>query len=212
MTRTVVGRGAAWAWWITLALATVIALYGMAYVVIGAPMYPPGLRDSFLTRPWGINPHAFFGTFALLLGALQLHPRSRDRRPLHRRLGTAYVISCMAVGVAGLYMAPYAFGGWVSRSGFATLAVLLLATTARAYVLARRRRITEHRRWMLRSYALIFAAVTLRVELPLLTAAFDDFTPAYLTVAWLSWVPNLLAVEWYVRRAATVLRAAPSTA
>jgi len=208
MTDASARSGATKAWWVVLALASVIALYGMAYVVIGAPMYPPGLRASFLARPWGINPHAFFGTFALLLGALQLHPRSRDRRALHRRIGTVYVISCTAVGVAGLYMAPYAFGGWVSRLGFATLGVLLLVTTGRAYVLARRRRITEHRRWMLRSYALIFAAVTLRIELPLLTIAFQDFTPAYLLVAWLSWVPNLLVMEWYLRRARPALRIA----
>jgi uncharacterized membrane protein len=180
----------------------------MAYVVIGAPMYPPGLRASFLARPWGINPHALFGTVALFLGALQLHPRSRDRSALHRRVGTAYVIACTAVGAAGLYMAPYAFGGWISRLGFAMLGVLLLVTTGRAYVLARQRRITEHRRWMVRSYALIFAAVTLRIELPLLTMAFQDFTPAYLVVAWLSWVPNLLVVEWYLRRASSTLQVA----
>jgi len=61
---------------------------------------------------------------------------------------------------------------------------------------------------MVRSYALIFAAVTLRIELPLLTAAFHDFTPAYLVVAWLSWVPNLLVVEWYLRRTSPALRVA----
>jgi uncharacterized membrane protein len=208
MTASSARFGATKAWWAMVALAAVIALYGMAYVVIGAPMYPPGLRASFLARPWGINPHAFFGTFALLLGALQLHPRSRDRRTLHRRIGTVYVISCAAVGAAGLYMSPFAFGGLVSRLGFATLGVFLLVTTGRAYVLARQRRISEHRRWMLRSYALIFAAVTLRIELPLLTIAFQDFTPAYLVVAWLSWVPNLLVVEWYLRRTSPALRVA----
>jgi hypothetical protein len=57
---------------------------------------------------------------------------------------------------------------------------------------------------MLRSYALIFAAVTLRIELPLLIMALGEFTPAYQVVAWLSWVPNLLWAEWYVRRTANV--------
>jgi hypothetical protein len=53
---------------------------------------------------------------------------------------------------------------------------------------------------MLRSYALVFAA-TLRIELPLLIMAFGEFTQV---VAWLSWVPNLLWAEWYVRRTANV--------
>jgi hypothetical protein len=49
---------------------------------------------------------------------------------------------------------------------------------------------------------LIFAAVTLRIELPLLVMAFGDFTPAYRVVSWLCWVPNLLWAEWYIRRTA----------
>jgi hypothetical protein len=57
---------------------------------------------------------------------------------------------------------------------------------------------------MLRSYALVFAAVTLRIELPLLVMAFGEFTPAYQAVAWVSWVPNLLWAEWYVRRTAAI--------
>ena len=57
---------------------------------------------------------------------------------------------------------------------------------------------------MLRSYALVFAAVTLRIELPLLTMGFGDFTPAYQVVAWLSWVPNALWAEWYIRRSGNV--------
>ena len=58
---------------------------------------------------------------------------------------------------------------------------------------------------MLRSYALVFAAVTLRIELPLLTMAFGDFTPAYQVVAWLCWVPNALWAEWYIRRGKNVV-------
>ena len=50
-------------------------------------------------------------------------------------------------------------------------------------------------------YALIFGAVTLRIWLPLLIIAYQgQFVPAYRWVAWLSWVPNALFVEWIIRR------------
>jgi uncharacterized membrane protein len=180
--------------------------YALAYVVVGAPLYPPNLSASFLARPWGINPHALFGSLALGLGILQFNRWLILRhRPWHRALGTVYVVSALVVGLAGLYMSVYSFGGMVTHIGFGMLAVLLLWTTAQAYLSARARAIAAHRRWMLRSYALIFAAVTLRIELPLLIMAFGDFTPAYQVVAWLSWVPNLLWAEWYVRRTASVL-------
>ena len=188
-------------WWVVLVLATAISAYALAYVVVGAPMYPPTLRDSFLARPWGITPHALFGSVALGLGALQFNRWLLMRyRALHRTLGKVYVVSSLGVGAAGLYMSMYSFGGVITHVGFGTLAVLLLWTTARAYQPARARAIAVHRQWMLRSYVLIFAAVTLRIELPLLAMSFGDFTPAYRLVSWLCWVPNLLWAEWYIRR------------
>jgi uncharacterized membrane protein len=191
------------AWWLVALLALPIVGYAMAYVIVGEAVYPSNLAASFLARPWGIYPHAFFGSVALGLGALQFNRWLLIRhRRIHRTLGTIYVAAATFVGLAGLYMSIYSFGGPVTHLGFGMLAVLLLWTTARAYVAARARTIVIHRQWMLRSYALIFAAVTLRIELPLLIMAFGDFTPAYQVVAWLSWVPNLLWAEWYVRRTA----------
>ena len=63
--------------------------------------------------------------------------------------------------------------------------------------------IAAHRRWMTRSYALTFATVTLRLWLPRLAAIFP-FETAYQTVSWLAWVPNLLIVEWAIRRNVTL--------
>ncbi|MEZ4863447.1 MAG: hypothetical protein R3C14_19165 [Caldilineaceae bacterium] len=33
-----------------------------------------------------------------------------------------------------------------------------------------------------------------------MTAVGLDFIVAYRTVAWLAWIPNLLVVEWWIRR------------
>jgi len=117
-----------------------------------------------------------------------------------RILGRIYVISCLVIGTAGIYMAVYSFGGWITHLGFGTLGVLLLLTTLAGYLAIRRHDVERHRDWMIRSYALIFAAVTLRIELPLLIASFGDFTPAYLVVSWLCWVPNAIVGEALVRR------------
>lgn len=50
---------------------------------------------------------------------------------------------------------------------------------------------------MVRNFALTFAGVMLRLELPLLSAAFG-FEIAYMMVAWTSWMPNLLVAQWLV--------------
>jgi hypothetical protein len=62
--------------------------------------------------------------------------------------------------------------------------------------------IDRHRAWMLRNYSLTFAAVTLRIYLPLAAAVLHfDFIPAYRVISWLCWVPNLIVAEILARRA-----------
>ncbi len=84
--------------------------------------------------------------------------------------------------------------------GFGLLAVLWLFTTANAYRHIRLGDRVAHRRWMIRSYALTFAAVTLRIYLPLSQVAGLPFDPAYQTISWFCWVPNLIVAEWIILR------------
>lgn len=185
-------------WAVMVFLAVPISLYAFAYVIVGEAMYPPDFAASFLSRPWGINPHALFGGIGLLVGGVQFHRGLRRRLRVHRVLGRVYVVSCLFTGGAGMYMAAYSYGGWVTHLGFGILGALLLFTTIVAFLAIRRRDVESHSRWMTRSYALMFAAVMLRLELPLLGAAFG-FADGYRMVSWLCWVPNLLVVEAMLR-------------
>jgi hypothetical protein len=61
-------------------------------------------------------------------------------------------------------------------------------------------RFIEHRAWMIRSFALTFAAVTLRLYLPLHLLFQVHFDDAYRAISFLCWVPNLLVAELYLRK------------
>jgi Predicted membrane protein (DUF2306) len=103
--------------------------------------------------------------------------------------------------MVGMYIAAFSFGGWITHVGFGLLGFFTLSSTLVAYARIRQRRVAEHREAMIFSFSCIFAAVTLRVELPLLILAFrGDFSPAYAIVSWLCWVPNLAWASWYVTR------------
>jgi hypothetical protein len=67
-----------------------------------------------------------------------------------------------------------------------------------AYRYIRAKNVSAHRDWMLRSYALTLAAVTLRVYLGISQFYGMDFITAYQAISWMCWVPNLLIVEWFV--------------
>ena len=91
-------------------------------------------------------------------------------------------------------------GGIVASSGFISLGLVWLVTTYLAFSSIKKGQIVQHQKWMIYSYAACFAAVTLRIWLPLLTLAFGEFLTAYKIVAWLCWVPNILVAFLLVRR------------
>ena len=189
--------------WVTMtALASLIALTSLRYFVLS----PEAAIDQPLARRFAeyITPllfHAGGAAVALSLGAWGFWGAFRNRYLLlHRWLGRVYLLAVLVGGTAGFYMALTAFGGLPTRVGFLLLALLWLATGAAAYVRIRRGEVRLHREWMIRNYALTFSAVTLRVWLPLFLALGYDFPEAYMTVAWLCWVPNLLVAELTIGR------------
>ena len=200
--RPVRRRGTPRIWWLVLALSLAIVGYALAYVVRGERMFFGEVGAGFRARPWGILAHAFVASFALAIGPFQFRETLRQRRlQLHRTLGRVYVVAALLTGITGLYMAVYSFGGMITHFGFGLLGAGVIITTTVAYRRIRKLDTVAHREWMIRSFSLIFAAVTLRILLPLLITAYQGaFEPAYLWVSWLCWVPNVIWAEWYIRR------------
>lgn len=73
----------------------------------------------------------------------------------------------------------------------------MLLTSAVAFKRILDSDVQSHREWVVRSYALIFAAVTLRIYMPIFEVTRGEFT-GYARVAWLCWVPNILLAEWMI--------------
>jgi uncharacterized membrane protein len=152
--------------------------------------------------------HIGFGGLALLLSPLQFATRLRVRAPqVHRAVGRVVLGAIAIAGAAGLVLAPHSLAGPVGTVGFGLLALLWLTCAATAFRAIRRRDVRTHRRWMIRTFALTYAAVTLRLWLGVLIAvqvgllgAGDQaaFERAYLLVPFLAWIPNLLVAERFL--------------
>lgn len=184
---------AAWLLGATLSLATAAVSY--RYLLPSTPGVPGNVAANPFA--WPLLPlHAVFAATALLLGPFQFWRGARVRRPsLHRASGRVYVGACLAGGVTGLGLALGSTAGPIAATGFAALATAWIYVTVRGWRSAVQGGFIEHRRWMARSFALTFAAVTLRLQIPLAAAAALEPLEAYRAIAWLCWVPNLLAVE-----------------
>jgi hypothetical protein len=89
------------------------------------------------------------------------------------------------------------------------LVTLWLYTAWAGYRTARARNIGEHRKWMVRSFALCFSIVVNRlwvwVTLPiaLMDPVYESEPAAVMAgvgaAVWLSWIVNLLIAEWWLQ-------------
>jgi hypothetical protein len=186
-------------------LALFVGLYPFRYFFVDRKFGLLQLKsESLLTNPFwniGFYSHIVPGGIALLIGWLQFNKRIRTKRlTWHRTIGKIYVVSALVSSMAAIYVALYATGGIVASLGFMCLGLFWFFSTYKAYTSIRYKNIDGHREMMIYSYAACLAAVTLRLWLPLLRSLFHDFTKAYLLVAWISWIPNLLVAFYIIRR------------
>jgi uncharacterized membrane protein len=187
--------------WVLLLLGAIAAAGNAVVFMVIEGFGSPAIKSRFLGTAIAGWAHTMGGAVAVLIGPFQLLTQVRVQRPeLHRWLGRAYLIAVLAGGLGGLYFAPNSTAATIGSVGFTILAVFWLYSGARAYLSIRRGDVQAHRAWMLRNYALTFAAATLRIELPLLIIGGFAFPVAYNIVAWSSWVPNWLIVEAWLRR------------
>jgi uncharacterized membrane protein len=107
-------------------------------------------------------PHMICGFIALCIGPLQFSSRLRQGNiKRHRLLGKIYICAVIAGAIGGYLLV------WGDYLPFGlsvdVLASLWLITAVIAFIAARKRQITQHRQWMIRSYAVTFFFVVDRV-------------------------------------------------
>ncbi|WP_196158309.1 DUF2306 domain-containing protein [Reinekea sp. G2M2-21] len=181
-------------WFLVLGIAT----YALVFALTGFNDSP--LKQKLLSLPWTMQIHAIGGAVALLIGLFQFSGlRHKVPSTVHRYLGRVYGVAVLASGTMGLIMATRADGGLINALGFGSLAVMWIVTLILAWYAIRHRQQQRHRYFITLNYALTWAAVTLRVELPILSAFFG-FDVGYQIIAWLCWVPNILLAAWWLQR------------
>jgi hypothetical protein len=196
MTAARIGGSIAW----SVIMLLSVGVGGYAFFLVATGFRYLGIDNTFPT-PLGLEIHITASALAMLLGPFQFLKLLRSRFPaVHRWTGRIYVSACLVGGVAGATVALYSAGGLPAGLGFLSLAILWLASTAMAWISAMRRDFGSHERWMIRSFALTLAAVTLRLYLPVSIISHQGqfWVPDYQIIAWICWVPNLIIAEMWI--------------
>jgi len=199
----------------------IILLFGAAVALAGNTLYYINFDSSFgflrhkqnaVATGWylpAFYAHIFAGALVLIAGFFQFQNKLRKRFPAtHRLTGYMYVIGILAFAApGGMVMAMFIGRGPVVLSSFVLQCTLWIVFTVLALLSARQRNFRMHEQWMIRSFALTLAAITLRMYIFGASWFYDLSAPAvYGVFAWLSWVPNLILGEIIIRRKITSRR------
>lgn len=194
------------AWILFVLLCISVSIYPLMYLLANDKIALLESKSDALFNHlgWriGFYTHIVNGAVALLVGWTQFVKPWRTRYlQLHRWLGKLYVVAVTISAIAGISISPFSTTGFIAALGFGSLGVIWLLVTIQALRKVWARDLIKHEQLMVYSYAACFAAVTLRLWLPILLIGFQlKFSVAYPIVAWLCWVPNLLFAHWLAQK------------
>ena len=157
--------------------------------------------DEILSQPvfrLSFYVHIVSSWFVMALGIGQFVPQILKKYPSwHKQLGIFYVLLILVfASPSGLGLALFANGGLSAKVGFIMQCAVWWLTTYTAFYEAKQKRWQRHVEWMMRSYAVTLAAMSLRLySFGMVYLLHTKPIETYLTVVWLSWIGNLVIVE-----------------
>jgi uncharacterized membrane protein len=199
----------------TRALWALVAFLSLIMIVVAARrilhLWSPAvdLDAGFARDPLLTLAHIVPGLAFIVLGPFQFIRDLRRRHlELHRWTGRLFLACGLVIGVTALVMSPQmAIGGALESAATLTFGLLFLFALGKAFVAIRARRIAEHRRWMIRGYAIGLAVATIRpiAGVFFATSRLTHLTPHdFFGIAfWLGFTLSLAAAELWIRRPAS---------
>lgn len=199
-----------------------LGFFAVAFIAFSLPPYLTGDRaQARVQQPefaWHyplLVLHVAFASIAMITCVLQVWPWLRQRhRNVHRVAGRIYVFAgVLPAGLSALAISVITPFGPAAQTSNLMMAPLWLLFTYNGYRTARQRRFVDHRKWMIRSFALTMSIITNRIWTvvmiiwlsPQFETTFhgDDKLLTYSiagATTWLGWTIPLLIAEWWLQR------------
>jgi uncharacterized membrane protein len=191
--------------WIAVALSVLILLVSASIRLTETRRQPPP-NDAFAIRYVQHQRiallHIIPGLVFLTLGPLQFIRRIRQRR-IELQLGLGRVLATVAAisGLSALilnFRLP-AFGGIGTQSATVLFGTIFLFSLGKAIRHIRRKEVSLHREWMIRTFALALGVASIRVFLGVLMAlSHYSFEQVFGTSFWLGFSVNLVVAEVWI--------------
>ena len=180
--------------------------------ILDGSMPDDDFAERYVEHPWRGYLHIAPGVVYLLGAPLQLSRRFRTRHyDVHRRLGRVLVGCALVSGVfALLFGIPFAWGGTAEALASGVFGTWFLACLLLAFRAIRRDNVPQHRRWMVRAFAVAVGIGTIRIWVGIFegveqgmsggtTPAAPDHT-MFGVAFWLAFTMHVAIGEWWLRR------------
>ncbi len=166
--------------------------------------------QRYVAHPWLGYLHLGPGVIYLLGAPLQLSRRFRTRHyTVHRRMGRVLLTCALVSGVFALaFGTRFAWGGIVETMAAVVFGVWFLTCLVLAFRAIRSDNVPQHRRWMIRAFAVGIGIGTVRIWIGVFTAIAQSSgatgpTPDSATFGlafWLGFSMHVAFGEWWLRR------------
>jgi Predicted membrane protein (DUF2306) len=154
----------------------------------------------FWDYKWSLIFHISCGLIAMIIGPFQFWKTFRDKYiKTHRMMGRIYLIAIL-IGTLSATNLAWTSGYKISFSwafGLQGLAFAWISTALMAYVSVMKRRIVQHKEWMIRSYVVTLGFFFFRIlnNSEFVKAIIPEFTERGVTIIWFCWAIPLLITE-----------------
>lgn len=164
---------------------------------------------KFTQVPFSIFMHALGGFLFGIIGPLQFAGALKRRfGKLHRWSGRVFVVAGLGLGLSSLHLlATFPdTSTWVLVTARAVAAMAMITAIGIALFEITKGRVTQHRAWMIRAYAIGMGVATISfIQLPIFLIrgrALEGYAADFMFVA--SWLINIAIAEWVIRWIATI--------
>lgn len=147
--------------------------------------------------------HIFSITLCLLAGLTQFSNLFlEENKKLHRIIGKIYVYNILIINVPACFvLGLFSNGGLTGIVGFLIQDILWAYFTIRAVLFIKKGNVTDHKNYMILSYAITTTAITFRIVKNLFyNEEYHDYELFYGLNVWLALVVNLLIAYLILKR------------
>ena len=199
-------------------LVAIIVVFFVRRLVTDVPHVVAGtvpdddLAEKYVAHPWLAYGHIVPGMVYLLGAPFQLSRTFRSRHyALHRRLGRVLLWCALVSGVLSVVLGiVFAWGRGAETSATVVFGSWFVVTVLLAFRAIRNGRVAQHRRWMVRAFAVGLGVATIRIWVGIFTGiqigllGMGDATmPLRATFGvafWLGLSMHVVFAEWWLRR------------